>query len=156
MTSERSFHLAQLNIAQMLYPRDDPRMKGFFDMIPQINELAESSDGFVWRLQDEDGDATTIRVFDDEMLLVNMSVWETIEHLKHFVYKTAHAEVMRQRKLWFESMKQTYQVLWWIPVGNEPTTADAVARLDLLRENGPTPQAFSFKQTFSPPKTATG
>ena len=123
-------------------------MEGFVSRLDTINALAESYDGFVWRLKDDSGNATNIVAFDDPMLIVNMSVWESPEQLKHYVYKSAHVEVMRMRKEWFELMKAAYYVLWWIPAGHEPSLAEAKAKLELLQKDGPTPAAFDFKNLF--------
>lgn len=146
--TEQLFHLAQLNVATAKYPMDDPRMHGFVSRLDAINALAEGHDGFVWRLKDDSGNATNIVAFDNPMIIVNMSVWESPEQLKDYVYKSAHVEVMRMRKEWFELMKAAYYVLWWIPAGHEPSVAEAIAKLELLRKNGPTPAAFDFKNVF--------
>jgi hypothetical protein len=117
-----------------------------------VNALADRSPGFVWRLQTEDGDATTIRPYDDELILINLSLWETIEALKSFVYRTQHVQIMRQREKWFERLEAFYVALWWTPA--PPTVAEAKARLDYLREHGESSFAFSFKKTFLPPTDA--
>ena len=143
-------HLAQLNIAAMKYPLDDPRMAGFVAQLDEINALAEASEGFVWRLKDEAGNATDIRPFPDPLTLVNMSVWESATALKNYVYGSAHVGVMRQRKEWFHLMKEAYYVLWWIPHGHLPDLTEARQKLELLRTNGPSPQAFDFKNIFEP------
>ena len=139
------FHLAQLNIAIMKYPLDDPRMEGFVSQLDSINALAEESDGFVWRLKDDTGNATEISAFDNPNYLVNMSVWESAEQLKAYVYQSAHVNVMRQRKQWFHLMKEAYYVLWSVPVGHIPTVEEAKERLLLLQTEGPGPEAFDFK-----------
>jgi hypothetical protein len=145
-----SHHLAQVNIGLPLEPLDSQRLRGFVDMLVPINAVADRAPGFVWRLQTEDGDATAIRVFEDERLIINLSVWESVESFAAFVYGPEHLAVMRQRKNWFTTLR-TYVALWWIPAGSLPTPADAVARLDLLRRLGPTPDAFTVKQPFPPP-----
>jgi Domain of unknown function (DUF3291) len=138
-------HLAQLNIARMLAPADDPIMADFFANVPRINALAEAHKGFVWRLKDEEQDnATSLRPFDDDMLIVNMSVWETPEDLKVYAYQTAHAEIMRRRREWFERM-EAYMVLWWIPEGHIPTLEEAKEKLAYLKVNGESEHAFTFK-----------
>jgi heme-degrading monooxygenase HmoA len=143
------YHLAQLNIAQLKYAFDAPELTEFVARFEEINALADDSPGFVWRLQTEDGDATAIDYFGPEYL-VNMSVWEDVESLHDYVYRTAHNEVMARRKEWFERMLEVYAVLWWIPAGTIPTVADADQRLQSLRQNGPTAGAFTFKQVFPP------
>ena len=144
------FELAQLNIAVMKAPLESPGMADFVANLDRINALAESSPGFVWRLQTEEGDATALRPFGDNML-VNMSVWRDVEALQDYAYKSAHADIMRRRKEWFERMADAYMVLWWIPEGHRPDVAEATARLDLLRRIGPTAEAFTFRQSFPPP-----
>ena len=110
------FHLAQLNIGVAKGPMDGPVMAGFAAELDRINELADGAPRFVWRLQTEDGDATAIRPYEDERMMVNMSVWESIEELRRFVYKSGHTDVMRRRKEWFEAL-DVYLVLWWVPAG---------------------------------------
>lgn len=143
------YHIAQLNIALMRAPLDSPIMADFVAWLEPVNAIADSAPGFVWRLQTESGDATSIRAFDNEYLLVNMSVWRSVDDLYQYVYKSDHAQVFRRRKEWFEIMEQSATVLWWIPNGHVPTVDEAKAKLELLRKNGPTPQAFTFKQRFS-------
>ena len=139
--------LAQLNVAKMKYAFDDPRMQEFIDRLEDINALADHAPGFVWRLQTDEGDATAIDFFGVDTL-VNMSVWEDMESLHGYVYRSAHNEVMAQRKLWFDRVEAAYSVLWWVPAGHIPTIEEAAERLDLLRERGPSARAFTFKQSF--------
>jgi len=146
-----AWHLGQLNVARLLHPIDDPATAQFVAALEPINRLAEASPGFVWRLQDESGDATAIDVFGDPLLIVNMSVWESIESLRDFTYHTNHRTVLRRRAEWFEGRNDPHLVLWWIEAGQVPTTDDAGARLGLLRANGPTPKAFTFRTRFDPP-----
>jgi hypothetical protein len=145
-----AYHLAQLNIANMKYSIESPEMSDFVDNLDRINALAEDSPGFVWRLQTDDGDATSIRFFGADTL-VNMSVWEDVESLHDYVYRTAHSKIMSRRKEWFERINETYTVLWWIRKDNIPTLAEAKEKLDLLRTLGPTPEAFTFKKVFPAP-----
>lgn len=142
-------HLSQLNIAQMKFAIDAPELAEFVARLDDVNALADGSPGFVWRLQTEDGDATAIDYFGPEYL-VNMSVWEDVESLHNYIYRTAHNEVMARRKEWFERMLEVYSVLWWIPAGTIPTIAEADQRLQNLRQNGPTAEAFTFKKIFAP------
>src|SRR5205807_2891927 len=144
------YHLGQCNVAKLRAPLDSPLLAEFVAALEPINALADRSPGFVWRLQTEDGDATAIRAFDDGRLIVNMSVWESIEELAQFVYRSAHTDVMRRRREWFERIR-LYFVLWWVPAGQAPTVSDAEVRLAHLREHGPTPFAFTFKQRFAAP-----
>lgn len=115
-----------------------------------MNALADRSPGFVWRLQTEDGDATAVRGFGDDRLIVNMSVWESVDALAAFVYGGAHVEVMRRRREWFERMRM-FMCLWWITAGHRPTVAEAEERLAHLDARGPTPRAFTFRDRFPAP-----
>jgi len=144
------YELAQLNIAIMKEPLESPGMADFVANLDRINALAEASDGFVWRLQTEEGDATALRPMG-ENTLVNMSVWRDVASLNGFVYRSGHIEVMRRRKEWFERMSDAYFVLWWIPRGHRPSMDEASAKLALLRTKGPTPEAFTFRQAFDAP-----
>jgi hypothetical protein len=146
-----AYELAQLNIGIIRGPMDSPVMADFATNLARINALAEHSHGFVWRLQTEEGDATAIRPFEDENMLVNMSVWQDIESLKTYVYASAHVEIMRRRREWFEPMRDAYLVLWWVPTAHRPTVAEAIAKLDMLRVKGPTADAFTFRHAFPPP-----
>jgi hypothetical protein len=146
-----AYHLAQLNIGVIKGPMDSPVMAEFKANLDRINALAEQTPGFVWRLQTDDGDATAIRPFDDENLLVNMSVWEDVAALNRYVYHSAHVEIMRRRREWFERMEQAFLVLWWVPRGHVPSVAEAVAKLELLRKNGSSAEAFTFRSAFAPP-----
>jgi len=144
------FQLAQLNTARMKEPLESPSMADFVANLDRINLLAEQSDGFIWRLQDEDGEATAIRPFGAD-ILVNMSVWRDIASLGHYAFKTAHGEIMRRRREWFEKMAEAYAVLWWVPTGHQPSTSEAAERLELLKNHGPTARAFTFKESFPAP-----
>jgi len=149
-------HLAQLNIGIIRGPMDSAVMADFAGALERINALAERSPGFIWRLQTAAGDATAIRPTDNPNLLVNMSVWRDLESLRDYVYHTAHVNLMRRRREWFERMPEAFLVLWWIPVGHQPTVAEAMARLELLRSYGPTPAAFSFRQAYPSPGARQG
>lgn len=142
--------LAQLNIARAQHRMDAPEMKEFVNAITAVNEIADNSDGFVWRLQDESGNATGISAFDDPHMLVNLSVWESPEHLKHFMFKTLHRDYIKRKREWFDKMPQAYFVMWWVPEGHEPTLQEALERLEHLRSEGETPFAFSFRSDFKP------
>ncbi|RLT40531.1 MAG: DUF3291 domain-containing protein [Chloroflexi bacterium] len=144
-------HLAQLNIARMRFALDDPRMADFVDGLARINALADATPGFVWRLQSESGNATDIQAFDDPYLLVNMSVWESSDALRAYVYRSKHADFLRRRKEWFVAMETPMQVLWWVAAGHMPTVSQAKERLEHLTIHGPTPQAFTFRAAFPPP-----
>jgi hypothetical protein len=147
----RKYHIAQINIGRILAALDDPIMGGFVARLDDINALADASPGFVWRLQTEAGNATALRPYEDERVLLNMSVWETPEQLREFAYHSAHAGVMRQRLAWFERFAGAYQALWWVPAGHIPTVSEGKARLEHLRAHGESAYAFSFAQLFPPP-----
>jgi hypothetical protein len=149
----RPYELAQLNIATMKDPLESPGMADFVSNLDRINALAESSPGFVWRLQTDQGNATNLRPLGD-MTLVNLSVWRNLESLQTFVYKSAHAQIMARRKEWFERMVTEYLVLWWVPHGHRPPFTEAAERLAVLKATGPTPAAFTFRQPFPPPERA--
>ena len=144
------FHLAQLNIAKMKYPIDDPEMVDFVDELDNINSLADDASGFVWRLQGDDGNATAIRFFGSDVL-VNMSVWQDAESLHDYVYRSAHNKIMSQRKRWFDRIDDAYSVLWWMPAGHIPSLEEAQQRLHTFDLNGPSEQSFTFKQRFPAP-----
>lgn len=146
-----SWHLAQVNVATLVAPITSPELSGFVARLDEINALADGAPGFVWRLQTEDGDATAIRAFDDDRIIVNMSVWESIDALGGFVYGSRHLEVLRRRREWFARMTTPILALWWVPAGTTPTVADAKHRLDVLERLGPTADAFTFKEPFPPP-----
>lgn len=145
------YQLAQLNIGQAKDEMDTETMSGFASKLDEINALAEQAPGFIWRLQTEDGDATSIRMFDDPLLLVNMSVWQDVESLQHYVYKTVHVDLLRDRDAWFNKMKELHQVLWWVVAGEKPTVDQALERLNILRDKGPGESAFTFAKPFSSP-----
>lgn len=151
------FHLAQANIGRFRAPLDDPIMEGFRTQLDPINALADQSPGFVWRLQTEDGNATAIRPYaGDDLMAINMSVWESLGSLQQFVYRTSHVESLRGRRQWFEPIEGPILVLWWIPAGQIPTVADAQARLHYLKDHGPTPHAFTFRAPFPAPDADPG
>lgn len=146
-----NFHVAQVNIATARAPLDDPLLAGFVARLEDINALADAAPGFVWRLQTEAGDATSLRPYDDERILFNLSVWENPDALRAFVYKSAHAGVMRQRKSWFERFDGAYYALWWVPTGHIPSIVEAKERLQYLRDHGESAYAFSFAKLFPAP-----
>lgn len=148
--TEPRWHLAQLNVGRMLAPVTAPEIAGFMAALDPINALADDAPGFVWRLQTGDGNATDIHAFDDELMLLNMSVWESPETLRAFTYTTAHTAVLRRRREWFERLEVAHLVLWWVPTGHVPTIDEALDRLDRLRRDGPSPAAFTFRAPFGP------
>ncbi len=144
------YHLAQVNIGRVKAPPDDPLLAGFMGRLDELNALADKSPGFVWRLQTSEGNATYLRPYDDDRILVNMSVWESIEMLRQYVYGPAHMELLRQRHEWFERFTRSYMALWWVPAGHLPGIDEAKKRLAYLDAHGPTEFAFTFKTTFPP------
>jgi Domain of unknown function (DUF3291) len=145
------FQLAQINIARMLAPIDDPVMAEFVAQLAPVNALADRAPGFVWRLQTESGDATSLKVYDDEMIMINLTVWESVSALREFVYKIAHYGVLRDRKRWFEKFDGSYYAMWWLPAGQLPSIEAGKERLDYLHQHGDSAYAFSFKNVFSEP-----
>ena len=146
-----TFHLAQANVARMRFPIDHPAMESFRVQLAPINALADQAPGFVWRLQTAEGDSTAIRVFDDPLVLFNMSVWASAEALYDYTYKSGHIALLRGRAEWFERPAGPSLVMWWIPAGTLPTIEDAKGKFDRLAAIGPTAEAFTFKSQFPPP-----
>jgi hypothetical protein len=144
------WHLAQVNIGRARGAITDPVMQEFVAQLPEINALAEQTPGFVWRLQTEDGNATAIRPYADDSILINMSVWTDLDALRTYVFRSAHAAVMRRRREWFERFEGIYAAIWWVPAGHRPSIEEAVSRLAHLEAHGPTSHAFSFTQPFDP------
>lgn len=142
------YRLAQINIAKMLAPIDSRIMADFVANLDRINDLAEQSNGFVWRLKGEDNDATTLRVFEDRFIIVNMSVWESREALFDFTYQSAHVEIFKRKKEWFHKMSELHMALWYVPLGHRPDPEEAKQRLSYLNKMGETPYAFTFKSKF--------
>ena len=145
------YHLAQINIGRLVAPIDDPRIAGFVAQLGPINALADSAPGFVWRLQSESGNATDVPFSEDPFVIVNMSVWESIEALRDFTYSSRHIELFRDRARWFEKMDKPYYCLWWVTAGHIPTLDEGRERLRHFQEHGATPHAFWFSQQFPQP-----
>ena len=148
-----SYHLAQINIARMKGVNiDDPIMQEFVDNLDRVNALAEQSPGFVWRLKDEaSNNAASFNPYDDEQLIINISVWEDIPSLEQFTYLTFHSSLIRRRKEWFAKYGKAHYALWWIPKGETPSIETAAHRLHHLQEHGSSPTAFTFKTVFEGP-----
>jgi hypothetical protein len=149
--------LAQVNVGRLLAPMDSPLIADFAAALDPVNALADAAPGFVWRMQTEDGNATAVRGFEQDVagapggIIINMSVWESVEALAAFVYSDEHRAVLRRRREWFSRMRDAYAALWWIPRGHIPTVGEAEDRVRQLRANGPTPRAFTLKEHFPPP-----
>jgi hypothetical protein len=153
------YELAQVNVARMLAPLDDPRLAAFVDALEPVNAQADAAPGFVWRLQTEDGNATAIGGFeadagDSAGMIVNMSVWLDVESLAAFVYGPMHREILRRRREWFLPMTEAYTACWWVPAGSRPTVAEAETKVHLLRSLGPTPESFTLGTHFGRPGRA--
>ncbi|MBA2279825.1 MAG: DUF3291 domain-containing protein [Actinomycetota bacterium] len=154
MTEGDRFELAQINVARLLQPLDHPDTAGFVEGLDPINELADGSPGFVWRLQTDEGNATSVRAYDDPLMIVNVSVWTSVEALADFTYRSAHAGILRHRRSWFEKPAGPILVLWWIPAGHRPPPEEGIARLAHLTAHGPTPTAFTLRERFGAHETA--
>ena len=146
-----TFHLAQCNIVKLKAPLDSPIVAGFVAALEPINALADSAPGLVWRLKTDDGDATSIRVFADDQILLNMSVWESMEALSNYVYRSGHKDVLRQRRQWADRFEGVQAAMWWIRAGTVPEPSEAVARMDHLSRVGPSAYAFTFRTIFAAP-----
>jgi len=144
----RNSQLAQANIAHMRGSYEDPVMAGFVARLDPLNSIADSSSGFVWRLQDETADDEAARIFGAEQIIFNLSVWESVEALESYVYKSGHIEAVRKRSEWFEKSDRAPFVLWWIEPGHRPTVEEAKSRFNLLWTAGPSADAFTFRHSF--------
>lgn len=144
-------HLAQINIGRLLHPIDHPAIAAFVRELDSINALAESSPGYIWRLKSPEGNATDIAYNDDPFVIVNMSVWDSIESLKNYVYHSRHLEIFKQRASWFEKMSKPHYCLWWIPSGHTPTVVEARERLEHYQQHGSTPHSFWFSEPHPAP-----
>ena len=141
--------LAQMNVARLRAPLDSPQLADFVGALDRINTLADGSPGFVWRLQDDSGNATALHPMGED-IIVNLTVWQDAKSLQAFVYRSDHAAVMKRRREWFEKM-DLYLVLWWVPRGHRPSVEEGIARLGLLRSLGPSEDAFKFGKLFPSP-----
>jgi hypothetical protein len=139
-----------LNVGVVVAPIGDPWMLGFEEGLDPINAIADAAPGFLWRLQDDEGVATSFRISDDDRLLVNMSTWESTEALHAFVFRTAHTDFLRRRREWFEVPAEPTTVLWWVPAGHRPSLDEAAERLAALRSKGPSAYAFTLREQFPP------
>ena len=150
------FPLAQVNVGRIVGPLDGPELAGFVAELPAVNALADSSPGFVWRMVDDGGaDSTGLRPDGaDDMVLINCSVWESVEALRNFTYHSGHLRVLSRRREWFRRMSEAHQALWWVPAGHRPGVAEAMERVRMIREHGPGPLAFTFRDAFPAPAPA--
>lgn len=156
LSGSSAFHLAQVNIARLAAPLDSETLRPFVEQLDPVNAAADESEGFIWRLQTDAGDATALRMFDDAELVVNLSVWESLAALRAFAFSApGHVAVLKQRRSFFVPSEEAHAALWWIPAGSLPTVQEAEGRLRLLRERGPSPEAFTFRNGYPPPGLAT-
>ncbi len=146
------FHLAQINISRLIAPLDDPRIADFVAQLAPINALADRAPGFVWRLQSDSGNATDIAWPDDPFVIVNMSVWDSVESLRHYAYGSKHVELLRDKSKWFGKMEKATYCMWWVPIGHRPTLAEGRDRLAHYQEHGATPYSFWFSRRFPMPE----
>ena len=146
-----NYHLAQINIGRLVAPLDDPRIADFIAQLDPINALAESTPGFVWRLKSDSGNATDIAYNDDPFVIVNMSVWESLEAPRDYVYRSQHTNVLKDRSKWFEKMDKPHYCLWWIPAGHLPSVGEGRERLEHYQLYGATPFSFWFSKQFPQP-----
>jgi len=146
-----AYHLAQVNVARAKAEIDTEIMQGFMDQLDAMNQLADTADGFIWRMLGDGGDYTSIRPFDDPLVIMNVSLWRDVDALKNYVYKTDHMHIVRARHAWFDKMSEIQLALWWIPAGRLPTAEEAREKLELVRRFGATKEAFTFAQVFPVP-----
>ena len=151
MADDSGYQLAELNIAKMRFAPDDPRMREFVEALDPVNGAADTSPGFVWRLQSEDGDAMAFQLGDDASLLVNLSVWESLDALRAFYLAAPHSAFLRRRGEWFERAQEPYMALWWVPVGHRPDLEEAAEKLAHIRRVGATREVFDFANLFPKP-----
>ena len=148
-----AWHLAQFNVAKIRYPLEDPRMAGFVDNLDRINTLGDESPGWVWRYSTDSGNSMDERIFDDPDIALNYTIWEDVDSLKDYTYRTDHKDFLRRRREWFVQMPEwPIVVLWWVPAGTIPPLTEAKARLLRLRDHGSSPDAFTFRESYPPPE----
>lgn len=145
MIQPENTHLAQVNVANAIDDLESARLADFVGALDRVNAVAERSPGFVWRLKDDTGNPTGIPASDDPRLIVNLSVWESPEHLEQFVWHTIHKRVYQKRSKWFEAPKIAHFVMWWVSVGHEPTVEEAIERLEELNADGPSERVFGWE-----------
>lgn len=150
------FHLAQVNVGRILAPLGSPQLADFVAHLPEINALADRAPGFVWRMVDDDGaDSTGLRPKnEDDLFLINCSVWESVEALRDYTYRSEHLKVLARRREWFERLADFHHALWWVPAGHRPGVDEAMDRIALIRDNGEGPAAFTFRAPHPPPTTS--
>ena len=150
----QDYYLAQINVGLMKAPIDDPSMAEFAAALDQVNAVAEQSPGFVWRLRTSSGDATEIRAYPDPRILVNMSVWRSVEQLKAYVYTSLHREFFIRRRQWFKKLQSEHFAMWWLPAGHLPTVEEGKAKLEYLTLHEDSPECFTFVKPYPLPIAA--
>lgn len=147
------FHLAQVNVGRIVAPLSSPQLADFVAQLEEINAVADRAPGFVWRMVDDGGaDATSLRPKnDDDMFLINCSVWESVDTLRDYAYRSEHLKVLARRREWFERLADFHLALWWVPAGHRPSVDEAMDRIALIREVGEGPEAFTFREPHPPP-----
>ena len=155
------FELAQVNISRLLASLDSPLLADFMAALDEVNAAGDRAPGFVWRMQTEDGNATAVRAFgwdvgDSHGVIVNLTVWTSVEALADFAFSGEHLAIMRRRRRWFARAAQATTALWWVPTGHPPSTDEAEDAVRRLRADGPTPRAFTFRQPFPAPDAVSG
>ena len=147
------YQLAQLNIARFRLPQEDPVNADFVNNLDRVNAIADQQPGFVWRLVGEGNNALDIHAFDDQHVASNLSLWNDVESLEAFVFgNAAHRDILRRRREWFDKL-EFYLVLWWVSTGHSPDLEEAKGRLECLQENGPTAEAFTFRDRYLSPRS---
>lgn len=150
--NKKMYQLAQINVARMIGTNiEDPVMNEFVSHLDSVNQLAEKSDGFIWRLKDDENNATSFNPLNDEQVIINLSVWENIESLEHFTYKTLHVDFLRRRREWFQKYGKAHYAMWWIKNNEYPGIDEALKRLEYLQEHGSSSYAFNFQHVFQSP-----
>ncbi len=130
-------HLAQVNIGRLLHEQNDPRVAEFMENLDRVNAMAERMPGYVWRVKDDSGNATALPFDNDPTLIANVTVWENVESLQMFVFRTVHARFYGKRQSWFEKLERPHFAMWWIQEGHRPTYEEAAAKLRQLESEGP-------------------
>lgn len=151
LEQQQKYYLAQINIALMKAPLDNPIMAEFADALDKINKVAETSPGFVWRLKTSSGNATDIRAYSDPKMLVNISVWRSVQQLQVYVYQSLHRDFFVRRRKWFEKYQGEHFAMWWIPAEHLPTVEEGKAKLEYLSIHGDSPQSFTFAEPYPAP-----
>jgi len=140
-------HLAELNIGRLIAPTDDPRVAEFMAALDRVNGLGKRMPGFVWMMEGsgEPGTGNTENyIGDDAQFVTNLTVWESVETLEAFVWNTVHRQFYERRREWFEVLGEMHFVMWWVEDGHRPTLSEGLARLEQLKAEGNTAEAFGW------------